>query len=233
MTVSIKDAKSGQLQIYPAGDPTARAATAVSFTGGTTATTATVQATVGTKSEITLHNTSAGAAAVTVTLIGYSTQITASNIASDGGSSGQVLTNGGGSVSWQDLPKVKAYAQSTSELSGASTLSASSETTVTSVSVPAGSYLVTFRANGFNTIDGSPDYFHCHLVAPSGNNVTLMEGMNDLAVQQSPISDQALMSTTTGGTIAATCRDSTGKEEIGEPGLTATQVGSVSGYVGS
>jgi hypothetical protein len=100
MTVTVNDTRAGSLHIFPAGDPTAGGATAVSFLANT-ATTETVTETVGKSSEISFQNTAASTATVTVTLIGYSTQITASNISPDGGTAGQVLTNSGTGVSWQ------------------------------------------------------------------------------------------------------------------------------------
>jgi hypothetical protein len=100
LTVTIKDAQGGRMLIYPAGDPTAPGAASVPFAGGST-TTATVQETVGIKNGIAFQNASSSTATVTAALIGYSTQITASNIAADGGVSGQVLTNNGNGVAWK------------------------------------------------------------------------------------------------------------------------------------
>jgi hypothetical protein len=99
LTVAVKAAKSGSLRVYPAGDPTAAGATAFGTTAGVT-TTQTIDETVGTKDQVTLLNASAGAATVTVTVSGYSTQVTAGNIAPDGGVSGQVLSNNGNGVGW-------------------------------------------------------------------------------------------------------------------------------------
>jgi hypothetical protein len=76
MTVTVKDAQSGQLKIFPAGDATAGGATAVPFTAGTTAT-ATVQETAGQSSKISFQNVSAGAATVTATITGYLPALTA------------------------------------------------------------------------------------------------------------------------------------------------------------
>jgi hypothetical protein len=166
------------------------------------------------------------------TITGYSTQLTAANIAPDGGSSGQVLTNTGTGASWQNLPQTKAFAQSQTELSGGVLLSNTSPTSVATVVVPAGSYVVTFTGTVFNGNDNSSDFFVCHLVAPSGNNVSSFDGSGEIS-QESTVSNQVLLRTSGGGTIAAKCQDTTAHTDIGQTSLIAMPVDSVSGYVGS
>jgi hypothetical protein len=100
LNVIVKAAQSGVLKVYPAGDPTAAGAVAIQLSGGTT-TTQTIDETVGTKDEVAFQNTTSGSATVTASVTGYSTQITASNIAPDGGVSGEVLSNTGNGVGWQ------------------------------------------------------------------------------------------------------------------------------------
>jgi hypothetical protein len=231
MTVTAKDTKAGSVQIFPAGDPTAGGATSVTFAAGTTAT-ATVNETVGASSKISFKNTAAATVTVTATITGYSTQLTAANIAPDGGSSGQVLTNTGTGASWQNLPQTKAFAQSQTELSGGVLLSNTSPTSVATVVVPAGSYVVTFTGTVFNGNDNSSDFFVCHLVAPSGNNVSSFDGSGEIS-QESTVSNQVLLRTSGGGTIAAKCQDTTAHTDIGQTSLIAMPVDSVSGYVGS
>jgi hypothetical protein len=102
LTIAVNDTKAGTLQIFPAGDQSAGGAATVSFPAGTTAT-QTVTETPGLSSKITFHNTSAATATVTATITGYSTQVTASNIASDGGRAGQVLSNTGSGAAWQTM----------------------------------------------------------------------------------------------------------------------------------
>jgi hypothetical protein len=87
------------LIVYPAGDPTPGDSQNVSYPAG--ASSVAIEGTVGAKDEITFHNAGSVSATVTVSDIGYSTQITATNIAHDGGSSGQVLTNNGSRTAWQ------------------------------------------------------------------------------------------------------------------------------------
>jgi hypothetical protein len=97
--LTIKSAQAGSLVIYPAGDPTAPDAQNVSYPAGTIATSIVV--TGGIKDDITIHNTGSASATVTATATGYSTQLTATNIAPDGGTAGQVLTNTGSGTAWQ------------------------------------------------------------------------------------------------------------------------------------
>jgi len=105
LTVTAHSTKPGTLEVFPAGDPTAAGAT--SFAIGSTSTTKTINETVGTKDQISFHNTSAAAAVVTASITGYSTQTTASNVAADGAAPGQVLAiNGSGGVSWITPGKV-------------------------------------------------------------------------------------------------------------------------------
>jgi hypothetical protein len=99
LSITVKAAAGGSLAVYPAGDPTAAGAASVVYGAGTT--TATVQETVGIKDEITFHNGGAASATITALVSGYSTQVTATNIAPDGGSAGQVLGNNGSTVGWK------------------------------------------------------------------------------------------------------------------------------------
>jgi hypothetical protein len=99
LSVTARSTVAGALEIFPAGDPMAAGATTIAM--ATTATTQTVTETVGVKDEIAFVNTTAGTATLTASITGYSTQLTASNVAGDGGVAGQVLTNNGsGGASW-------------------------------------------------------------------------------------------------------------------------------------
>jgi hypothetical protein len=116
LSVTVSAAGSGAINIAPAGDPTAGGATSVFYSGSTTQT---VHETVGTKDQITFHNSGSGTATVTVKVTGYSTQLAASNIAPDGGSAGQVLTNTGTGAAWRTTGSVLSMARFS--ISGAGT----------------------------------------------------------------------------------------------------------------
>lgn len=105
MSVTVKSTAAGVLIVYPTGDQTAPGSQNVFYGAGTT--NVKIQGTVGVKDEITFHNGSLASATVTVTDVGYSTQLTATNIAPDGGSPGQVLTNTGGGTAWSNSGQVQ------------------------------------------------------------------------------------------------------------------------------
>jgi hypothetical protein len=228
LSVTAGGAQAGKLKIYPAGDPTAGGAANVSWKAGGS-TTATVREDVGTNDQVTFNNTSASSATVTATITGYSTQITATNIAPDGGASGQVLTNLGTRTGWHTA------GQSYEQAAGFDIvrLSSSAATTVASVTVPAGSYLVTFTSTTSDAVSTSPNDFRCDLLSPSGTTDAQMFGMNDTTVPQSTVSGQGLISTATGGTIAVQCVDSFSNIQVTYPVLVATTEGTVSGFVGT
>jgi hypothetical protein len=123
--LTIKSSGAGGLIVYPAGDPTAPDSQNVSYGLSTSAV---IQTTVGAKDEVAIHNAGSLAATVTATDIGYSTQLTATNIAPDAGSAGQVLTDTGTGAAWQ-TPEVTINSGSgltgggTIPLGGSSTLS--------------------------------------------------------------------------------------------------------------
>jgi hypothetical protein len=222
LQINVKDAQAGQLQIYPAGDPTAGGATTVPFSANVQAG-AFVNETVGTKSQITIVNRSGSTATVAVSVIGYSTEIAATNIAPDGGNAGQVLTDSGGGVSWQ-TPAIltKAYENSNTQasvaLSPAATL-----VTVASVSVPAGAYVITFTGTTANGTDSSFDTTQCRINDGAG----LVSGGNDTTLPQSSISSQTTANAFGATTFTVKCEDGSGHERVVEPELIATQVGSL------
>jgi hypothetical protein len=100
IAVTAKSTKPGTLKIYPAGNPTGGSPQSVLFAANALAA-ATVAQNVGLKSAVTFENTGLAAVTVTAKLIGYSTQVTAGDIAPTGGVAGQVLTNTGPEAVWQ------------------------------------------------------------------------------------------------------------------------------------
>jgi hypothetical protein len=108
MSLSVKSTAGGVLVVFPAGDPTAPDSQNVSYAAGTT--NVTIVGTVGVKDEVTFHNAGSASATVTVKDVGYSTQLTATNIAPDGGSPGDALVNTGDGAAWSDNGQVLATA---------------------------------------------------------------------------------------------------------------------------
>jgi hypothetical protein len=228
INVTVGGPQAGKLKIYPAGDPAAGSATSVSWKAGSS-NTATVREDVGTNNQVTFNNTSASPATVTATINGYSTQITATNIASDGGTSGQVLTNLGTKTGW--APAGQAYEQANGF--NILTLTNAGVTTVASVTVPAGAYLVTFTSTTSDIQSTTPNDFRCDLDSPAGNIAAQFFGSNDTAIPQSSVSGQGLISTATGGTISVQCVDTNAHIQMTYPVLIATAEGTVSGFVTS
>jgi len=219
-----KPTATGTLIAYPT-DNAAAASGSVAFTAGGTGT-GTLTESVGLSNKVTFVNQSSGTILLTVKITGYSTEVRASDVSGTGGTSGQVLTNTGAGASWQ--APGHAYEQSV----GVSqfTLNESSFTTVSSLTVPAGSYLVTWVATAFTNAN-SPDFFGCYLRAPSGNQLQGINGSSGSADPQSTVSAQGLL-TTTGGAITVICiGGSSGTLRISTPILIATAEGTVSGYV--
>jgi hypothetical protein len=109
------------------------------------------------------------------------------------------------------------------------TLNNANYTTVVSVVVPAGSYFVSFTATSTDASSTSPNDFVCTLVAPSGADASIAYSMNDVNVPQSTISDQALISAPSGGTISVQCFDGNSSVQIYYPSLIANAVGTLNG----
>lgn len=106
-------------------------------------------------------------------------------------------------------------------------------TTVASVDVPAGSYVVTAATTIAGSTSASPDNIGCYLFSPAGSELTAAYGNTYATDDQSVIFEQGLVSNTTGGTISMQCVDSDATASAFYPSLMANDVGSVSGYSGS
>lgn len=103
LLLTIKSAAAGTLSVFPAGNPASSSQDVLSFPGANALVAPTTNQNIGASNKITLVNNGSATATVTVTITGYSTQLTAAGIAGTGGSAGEVLTNTGSGASWQQL----------------------------------------------------------------------------------------------------------------------------------
>jgi hypothetical protein len=225
MTLAITSTQAGILIVYPTSDPTAPDSQNVSYGAGTTH--VTIDGTVGAKDEINFHNAGNAAATVTVDDVGYSTQLTATNIAPDGGTSGQVLTNTGNGATWQ-TPSPAFIGSGPGGV-----VSAGDTATVGSLTVPAGDYVVTAMGDA-GLQQGTAAAGLCELLGPG--NDTLQDGeirLTPASVDPNEanvgIALQGVLSTS-GGTITLQCDSQFGGIDInGDSSIIATRVGSITG----
>jgi hypothetical protein len=236
MTVTVKSTAAGSLSIFPTDNPGSATADTVSFPAGNVLASAVTKQTPGLSSKVSFKNNGTATAVVTVTITGYSTQTTASNVSGSGGTAGQVLTNNGSGALWQNLPPEDAAhfsgsggttgqvltnngaggaswqpaggaAYATTQPGFTNTLLGPTYTTVASRTVPAGTYQVT--ATGTATNYSTTTYVHCALFSPAGTQMT--DQFVTLAPGSGfggliPVALTAL-TTTTGGNITAQCLD--------------------------
>lgn len=256
LNVTAGGTTAGDLNVYPAGNVSGGSGQFLSWTGGTTDT-QTIQENVGLKDEITFALTGA-TAKVTATITGYSTQVTDGDVSGLDGSNGQVLTNNGNGAAWanpsvgaseitgaggsagQVLTNTGSGAQWAGPTGGPSqealgVFSRFLPTTpylVASLTVPAGSYEVSFDAdlNGYN---GSAEAVICTIDSPSGVGVS-SDGYSISPYGAATVALQGL-DTTTGGTFDVYCNDDFAMDVLiggyASPTLIATQVSSASGVV--
>ena len=104
MTVAVKSTAAGTLTVFPTDHAASSTADTISFPSGNALATQVTKQSPGLAGKVSFKNNGAATANVTVTITGYSTQTTASNVSGSGGSAGQVLTNNGaGGASWQSV----------------------------------------------------------------------------------------------------------------------------------
>jgi hypothetical protein len=237
INVTVKGAKNGTLNFYPAGNVAGGSGQTLSWTGGSSKS-GTIEENVGLGNKVTFANSSLGSATVTATITGYSTQVTAGDVNGVGGSAGQVLTNdGSGGASWQTPTQTQqvqgqAFSSTSSGIVNVGT-SGPPGTQVDSVTVPAGTYWVVSTLEAFGNNVG---YGECQLIAPDGSHSVPSVASLTLG----PVgyfgftTVQMLMNTTTGGKVAVDCFTLGGSVTTGfveNETLVATQVGSGNGVV--
>jgi hypothetical protein len=225
LIVTAGGATAGTLNIYPAGNVGGGSGQSLTWTGGSTDT-QTVEENVGLSNEMSFALTGA-TAKLTVTITGYSTQVTAGDISPADGTAGQVLTNNGTGAGWQNSQGGASFANPNGIPVN---LQNGTFTTVDTLNVPAGDYYVNFNGE----VDGhsaSADYVYCELKAPNGTNTLPVAVELPTAGSVATISPQGLLATN-GGVISVQCSDTNGTataNEVGYPILVAVQVSSVAG----
>lgn len=227
MAVTISGATaSGKVSVAAAGSPVSEK---VAYISGMT-TNANVYQPVGLNNKDTFTNLGTKGIKLTVQIIGYSTEVRTTDISPANGTAGQVLTNTGTGAAWQPV----SHAYGTAYLYDYTVLTKSAQT-VESVTVPAGSYQVSFITTIAElTASSQPDFVECDLFSPGGGaNFGLGSGNTDTSNTYSTISVQGLVATAAGGPISAECYDENGSTEAVDPSLIATTVGAVSGYAGA
>lgn len=215
-----KELGAGSLVLSPYLNPTGVGAT-VLFAANT-ATNATVLVGVGSANKITILNSSAGSLTVTVKIVGYSTDVYASDINSAGGTAGQVLTNSGTGAAWTSVGSAYGLADNFTTVVMSTT---EQFYPAASLSVPSGSYEVSFvstlRSYGFSSTE-------CDLMSPGGTPVTRSFGTASTAgvTAFDGIALNGLINTD-GGTIAVKCVPHGTSVLLLYPTLQAIKVGSV------
>jgi hypothetical protein len=223
MNVTSKGTKAGTLTFSPNGNPSGSSGQTVSWgAGGSGANIITTD--VGQKNAVAIHNASAATATVVVTILGYSTDVEVDDISSQGGATGQVLTDTGASAAWQDPQLPSAYFARNSSYFNLS----SAYSTITSVTVPAGRYQVEAMSTGYYSNQPS-GYFSCVLLGPTGGSMGERFGnVDQTAIYNASLAINGLVQTT-GGTITLRCKVWTGAAYVYESTIMATKVGTTSG----
>jgi hypothetical protein len=226
LSVSLSGATSnGKVGAYPTGSPSLGSGTLLSYAAGDTVA-ATFTERVGLWNKVTFVNHGTGAISATVKVVGYSTDVRASDISPYDGAAGQVLTNTGSGAAWQFAGH--AYGIANAFTTPALTTSA---TTVASVTVPSGSYVVTFSSTIAGT-SASTDNVGCYLLSPANDQLSAGYGNTNANNDQSVITMQGLVNTS-GGTIIVQCVDSDATATAVYPTLIANSVGTVNGFSGA
>jgi len=155
MTVTAKGSKAGTLSFYPNGNPSGTSGQTLSWAAGGT-TTGTITTDIGQTNQVAFKNASAASTVVTATVTGYSTEVSAGDISGLGGTAGQTLVNNGaGGAVWKAPGRAWSWQNVLNYPLG------SGYTSVAYVTVPAGSYLVSFTAD----VTGGNEHalVHCDL----------------------------------------------------------------------
>ncbi|MGN6723932.1 MAG: hypothetical protein ACTHJM_15085 [Marmoricola sp.] len=229
LTVTAKGPSVGTLEFYPAQNPSGGSGQALPYPGSNVVASATIEENVGQSGELTILNNGIGSAVVTAKIIGYSTQVTAGDINSVGGSNGQVLTSDGtGDASWTT------QGQAFSSTSGFASVPHVSLATVDSVVVPPGTYNVIDTYSGYSSV--ASDFLQCWIVLPDGHRS--QESLGPLSQAYGSTyygagTAEGLITTSVSEQVSFECdsfANPAGATVVNET-LTATQVGSASGAV--
>jgi hypothetical protein len=224
---------AGNVFAYPQGNQGGASGDTLPYTTGQSAFGALTEP-VGTGNRVRLVNQGAAAIRLSVSLIGYSTEVRVGDISPAGGTAGQVLTNTSTGAAWQPT-QPGAHAFGAFNDTSTTNLGAQA-TTVASLNVPAGSYVVTFTTTVANA-GSRPSTAVCTTTAPSqGGNIGVSEGADvDGNFGDSVITTQGFLSSTSGGTITVTCEDIQDTTTLfaGHTELIADSVGAVTDQIGN
>jgi hypothetical protein len=223
MTVSVKGSAPGNLTIYPAGNPSGGSGDTVAWASAFKTGTGQAIEHVGASNEVTFINNSSQPVSITVTITGYSTQVTAKDISGAGGTDGQVLTNTGAGTQWQ----TPGIVYTTSYDEPPNLLLDFHLTPVTFLELPAGSY--SFQASGTARIgvQGGTANLQCWLEnEATGNIFTLALASVAGSVPEASIMLQHV-AVLDGPAIVEWDCSSSGQSYLGFYTLTATPVGTV------
>lgn len=225
MTVTAKGAKAGTMTFYPLGNPSGGTSVEVAWAAGGSDT-AVVTTDIGQKNSVAFKNSSAGAATVTATITGYSTEVELDDISSQGGSTGQVLTDDGDGATWQDPQLPSAFYtrnQTYTPLNSVDYLS------LASLTLPAGKYAVDAAVSGYSPTGGF-GYFGCYVAGPGGGVVSQRFGNVSVDIRNATLAMDGFVSTT-GATVKINCLLAGGTVWAYEATIMATRVGATTGPV--
>jgi hypothetical protein len=228
LSVEAGGTTAGTLNFNPTGNLAGGSGQSLSWSAGGSDTQS-IEENVGLSDELTFA-LSGGAAKVSATIIGYSTQVTDGDISPADGTTGQVLTNNGDGATWQDPGGGPGFGgQSTSSFP----VNSSGLTEVALVNVPAGAYDLSFTGDAYD-YGSNPDNVECYVYSPSGDVIAyagtslVAGGDNELAT--------AVVDSTSGGTFNVSCFDDNGlgQTDVGYdnwPTLNAISLSSAGGIV--
>lgn len=219
MTVAVKSTAAGSLSVFPTDHASSTTADTISFSAGSVVTTQVSKQSPGLSNKVSFKNGGTATAIVTVTITGYSTQTTASNISGSGGVAEQVLTNTGTGAQWKT--PTPTYGSKNPDY-----VSLTGSPTITSVTVPAGSYALNAATTAFG--NGAPSYGYCFVVTPGGVILDDRFFNLDSSIFNTSMALQGLLQTT-GGRVFIQCSPINGSASVYNTVLTLTRVGSVSG----
>lgn len=155
---------------------------------------------VGSDDELTFAD-SGGAAKVTATITGYSTQVTDGDISGRDGTAGQVLTDTGVGAAWGDVASSYSDYESTFRVTGTTSL-----VSAASVTVPAGEFFTIGSVTVYDD-DATNDFINCALVSPSGNHIDYVHDYVFASNSGGSVTLNGVLDTT-GGSVSLQCEGS-------------------------
>ena len=235
---------AGSITVYPTGNP-ATVNPSVSWTSGGTST-ITLTEHVGASNEVTFAN-HLGTAKASASLLGYSTDVTETDVSATGGTAGQVLTNIGSGARWETpaAPSANNFDGSGGSVGdslvnaggGASwqpvahaydsqppqpfVVTSTGTYQVSEVPVPHGDYAVTAT---FEVQSPVVDEVECAIVTSPGGHRSVPTDVTTVAGSGRTFGMVQVLQATSGGPIDLDCHDSVGNAVITNETMIATSV---------